>query len=119
MRALACGRAAKESVRGKEGPGGDVERGKKRDRGQTFAPRSGEVEEQAERGEGKKVGKKGLFELSLCAKQPPGFSGTRRTRLPLLLRVLPQTLVTEGETSDHVRARVLSLIPWNRNRSRC
>lgn len=27
--------------------------------------------------EGKKAGKKGLFELSLCAKQLPGLLGTR------------------------------------------
>lgn len=86
VRALACWRAVKKSVRAKEAETKGC--GKREETGRRTNLRSFEssqLEEQAERGEGKKVGKKGLFELSLCAKQPPGFSGTRQTWFPFLL----------------------------------
>ena len=75
-------------------------------------------------GESKKVGKKGLFELSLCAKQPPGFSGTRQTRFPLLLLLLllpplPPLCVLPRMCRDRWRERTartawyfFSSIPW-------
>lgn len=81
VRALACGRAAKKSVKPKQGGNGMEDK-------PSFVRERPTLGRGARGGEGKKVGKKGLFELSLCAKQPPGFSGTRQTRFPLLLLLL-------------------------------
>lgn len=63
--------------RGARRGGGQEERTRKEGRKREGL---GEVQEQEDKG--KKAGKKGLFELSLCAKQLPGLPGReRRTAL--------------------------------------
>lgn len=69
MRALACERAARKGRSREE----ETREGGKRTRKEGRKRGLDEVQEQEDKG--KKAGKKGLFELSLCAKQLPGLPG--------------------------------------------
>lgn len=80
VRALACGESSEKRAlerswdarRDEQREGRTRKEGRKRGLGD-FGSRS-------RRTRGKKVGKKGLFELSLCAKQLPGLLGGKQDR---------------------------------------